>query len=651
MAFVWKHNIHIWNNGTISAITKDGGVDKLYGVTDWVYEEEVMGPNALWFSPDGEYIAFLSFDDSQVPLYTVTYYMNNHKWPQAYPKELDIRYPKPGYPNPIVKAGLFKVSNPGTIIDIPLSTAWPADDIVVGEVAWVTGSHEHLILRCFNRVQNRDKHILYQVGSNSAQIVRERDGTDGWISNTKAIRYVGEVETPNNTGNYYLDLSDQDGWSHIYLYPVKGGKPVQVTSGNWEVRSVSRVEKKTGLVHYLSSEQHPTQSHLYTVSMTTLERTLTVNNTKAAFFDATFSTRGDYFVLSYLGPNVPYQEVYATNSTREPLRILEDNADLVSRLHEYALPTSKFFDMPHPSGFNLSARLIFPPNFSPDKKYPILLTPYGGPGSQEVRHTFGTVSYPSYLSSDPQLEYVTFTVDNRGTGWRGRRFRNTLAGAMGTVDADDQIWAAQKLAADNPWVDAAHIGIWGWSNGGYLSAKVVEKGSDIISFAAATAPTSDCRLYDSIYAERYMGMPQDNADVYDRAAIRNATGFKNIAGRVLIQHGTGDDNVHFAHTAALFDTLVGAGVPPEKVQATFFTDSDHGIRYNRANEYLFKQLTRLLREEKDRVPAKAKKYRMDPESEPKEVEEKPLGTKPNILQDPQYTARFRMGGMPDLIMS
>jgi dipeptidyl-peptidase-4 len=632
-------------------VTQDGTADKLHGVTDWVYEEEVMGPNALWFSPDGEYLAFLSFDDSKVPLYTVPYYMNKKKWPQAYPKELDIRYPKPGYPNPIVKAGLIKVSRPGAVTDIPLSRAWPADNIVVGEVAWITGSHERLILRCFNRIQNRDKHILYEVGSGSTQIVRERDGTDGWISNTKAIKYVGEIKTPNGTADYYLDVSDQDGWNHIYLYPVREGKPVQVTSGNWEVRTVSQIDKKNSMVHYVSTEEHPTQSNLYTVSLATFERKLTVNSTKgkSAFIDASFSPGGSYFVLSYLGPNVPYQEVYATNSTEEPVRILEDNSDVLSRLRDFALPSSKFFDMAHPSGFNLSARLIFPPNFSPDKKYPVLLTPYGGPSSQEVKRTFGAVSYPSYLASDPSLEYVTFTVDNRGTGWRGRRFRNAISRAMGVVDADDQIWAARRLVAENAWADAAHVGIWGWSNGGYLSAKVVERGSDAISFAAATAPTSDCRLYDSVYAERYMGLPRDNPDVYDRAAIRNATGFKNIAGRVLIQHGTGDDNVHFAHTAALFDTLVGAGVGPDKVQATFFTDSDHGIRYNRASEYLFKQLTRLLREEKDRLPAK-KMYTADPELEPGEADEKPPKTLPNVLQETQYAARFQMGGAFEAIL-
>jgi dipeptidyl-peptidase-4 len=550
----------------------------------------------------------------------VPYYMNNKKIAPLYPRELKIRYPKVGSTNPRVKARVIKVSNPKEIIEVPLSSTFAPDNLIIGEFAWLTDAHERFVLRCFNRIQNMDKHLVFDIETKTAKVVRERDGSDCWIDNKKSIKYVGPINSDTNKlaktapyvnstkESYYVDVSDEDGWMHLYLYPTTGGKPKQLTSGKWEVRKIQNVDGKRGMVYFSSSERHPTESHVYSINLSTGEKKpLTNSVTEAGYWDASFSAQGKYYVLSYEGPNVPYQELYWYNSTEKPIRVISDNSRLTSRLNEFDLPRIQYFDLPHPSGHNLSAMLRLPPSFSPEKKYPVLLTPYGGPTSQEVHKRFDSPGWGSYISSDPELEYITYTVDNRGTGQRGRKFRCYMHKNMGVVDAEDQIWAATELAK-YPWVDSKRIGIWGWSNGGYLSAKVVEANSGIISLGLITAPTSDMRLYDSMFTERYMGItPQDNA-AYDRAAVRNATGFKNIAGGVLIQHGTGDDNVHYQHTATMVDTLIGQGVPPEKLQIMPFTDSDHSINYNNQNTFLYKQLTKRLYEEKMRVVGRQERH-------------------------------------------
>jgi dipeptidyl-peptidase 4 len=641
--------MYIWNNGKVTKVTSNGGSSISNGVPDWVYEEEVIeGRSAQWFSPDGEYIVFLSFDDAQIPIYSVPYYMDDHQFPMAYTRQLNIKYPKPGYKNPIVKAYLFKVSDPSKLVEIPLDKAFPIDDSVIGEIAWLTDGHEKLIIRCFNRVQDRDKYLLYEVSSGASKIVRERDGDGGWLDNTKAIHYVGNLGNSSAPNGFYIDLSDKDGWTHIYVYPVDGGDPKQLTSGQWEIRNINSVDKKSGMIFYTSSEHHPTESHIYSVSLITGQKKPLTNPTEAAHWEASFSSNAEYVVLSYLGPNVPYQELYLTNATgpnAQPIRVLEDNAALVTRLKQFALPKTQYMDLAHPSGVKLSAVLRLPPNFAEDKKYPVLLTPYGGPGSQQVRKTFTPPGWQEYVSSDPELEYVTYTVDNRGTGQRGRSFRNFLYKASGTVDVEDQIWAAQELAKQS-WVDKDHIGIWGWSNGGYLTLKVVEKGSDIFSFGIATAPTVDDRLYDSIYSERYLGDPAKNKAVWDRAAIRNVTGFKNIAGSVLIQHGTGDDNVHFAHTLGFLDILMAGGVPPEKYQVQPFTDSDHNIRYNKDSEFMYRQLTKKLFDEKNRKPA-VEKHQWEVTSDGMKAEEwvkRVQESKNELMDEPILKSRWKTSG-------
>lgn len=635
LAFVRNNNIYIWQNGNITQITYDGGVNRFNGVPDWVYEEEVLSDrSAMWFSPDGKYLAFLSFNEAKVPTYDVPFYETGQPFSPAYPAEHKIRYPKTGYPNPLVDVKIIDLTNiqdrRNRVKTLNLGMYEPTD-LVVGAVQWITDGHSKLIIRGFNRQQDHSKWAIYDLESGTTSVVRSRDGSDGWLENDGAIKFAGKVKSPQiQPGKeFYLDLSDVTGWQHMYLWPTDGLGNIALTQGNWEVREIVHLDRARGIVYFTSSERHPTDSHLYSLNIETGVKTAMVNNQVSGWWSASFSKDGNYYVLNYDGPNVPYQELYSISSST-PLRTLANNEELISLLSEYDLPHITYFDLIHPSGYNLSAALRWPANFDPTKKYPVLLTPYGGPGSQQVSKQMMPLNWNAYIASDPELQFATFTVDNRGTGSRGRAFRNTVARQLGKLEAEDQVWAAEQLAQHYDWVDANHVGIWGWSygmcideilyvgsavitnksTGGYLSAKTVEVGSPVIKYGMSTAPLQDWRFYDSIYTERYMGLLPSNSSStyypnstnnYYQASVHNTAGFKNIAGKFLIQHGTGDDNVHFQNTAALVDLMVKNGVSPEKFEAQLFTDSDHNIQHDNANVWLYRQLSGFLLNEKRRV--------------------------------------------------
>ncbi len=606
IAFVRGNDLYLSKNGTISRITDDGGPDLFHGVPDWVYEEEIFGARStFWFSPDGEALAYLSFNETGVETFTVEYYMDNQKIAPVYPHELDLRYPKVGTTNPTVSLTILHVESEEQM-QVPIEVYEPTN-LIIGELAWVTSEHGSLIYRAFNRVQDHSTHVRVDVGKEVAShVIHERDGTDGWLDNNIAIQYVGPVGSSNDTsdgfsGDYYVDLSDESGWQHIYLYSVDGSTASALTSGEWEVASVLKVDTKRQLIYFLSTEGDSTERHLYSISYATKEKKALVDDTVPAYWGASFSSGGGYYILSYRGPDVPYQELYAANDTRTPIRIITSNEVLWNKLQGYKLPNLTYFTLEHPDGYSLNVLEQLPPNFDPKKKYPVLFTPYGGPGSQEIAKAYAAPGWSAYISSDPELQYITYTVDNRGTGFKGRAFRSLVASHLGEYEAQDQVWAARELAARHPYVDAGHVGIFGWSYGGYLASKVVELDSGAFTLGLIVAPVTDWRFYDSMYTERYMKTSQANPGGYNATAVRAVDGFRNIAGGFAVLHGLGDDNVHYQNTAALIDLLVGAGVPPQKMEWRAFTDSDHGIGYNGANTYLYKYLTSLLYREKLRT--------------------------------------------------
>ncbi|KAF2456074.1 dipeptidyl peptidase IV N-terminal region-domain-containing protein [Lineolata rhizophorae] len=602
IAFVRDNDMYLWKSGEITRVTYDGSENKFNGVPDWVYEEEILGDRfSLWFSPDGEFIAYLSFDETGVPTFTVDYYMDNQEIAPKYPYEWDIRYPKVGETNPTVE---FNIVNVETLENTtaPIE-AFPEDELIIGEVAWVTDDHSHVIYRTFNRVQDLSKHVVVDVEAGSASIVRERDGTDGWIDNMLMMTYVGALGSngtyANSSTTYYLDVSDESGWRHLYLYPVTGGSPIALTEGEWEILSILKIDQTRGLVYYTSTEAHSTESHLYSVSFETGAKKALVDDSVPAYWTASFSNGGGYYILSYYGPDVPYQELYAINSTT-PLQVITSNEDVYNEIQTYNLPKISYFEITNPDGYTLNVMERLPATFDSSKKYPVLFYPYGGPGAQMVDKRFEALTWSAYLASDPDLEFILYVIDNRGMENQGRAFRTAVASRLGSIEVDDQIYCAQELLAQNAWMDASHMAFMGKSYGGYLTAKVIEADTGVFTYGMIVSPVSDWRFYDSMYTERYMKLLSTNADGYNASAVRDPAGFHSAAGGVLVQHGTGDDNVHFQHSAVLVDLLVGAGVSPEKLQVQWFTDSDHSLTYNGASLFAVRQLTMKLWEEKNR---------------------------------------------------
>lgn len=543
IAFVRGNNIYLRAaDGKIDQITTNGSPDMFNGVPDWVYEEEIIGDRfSLWFSPDGKYVAYLSFDETGVQTYRIPYYMDHQKVAPTYPRELELRYPKVGSTNPKVQLHLLDIAAKKAS---QLKIDGFGQESIIGELSWVTDSHKKFVYRVFNRVQDKEKHVTVDVEAQTSKVVRERDATDGWLENTLSIQFVGKLKGSCNR-TYYVDVSDHTGWMHIYLYPVDtadtadAGKEIALTKGDWEVREILKVDTNRQLVYYTATKRHSTESHIYSVSYKT-RKTVALVDEAPAVWSASFSSEAGYHILSYQGPDVPYQELYSVNSTK-PIKTLVDNADFYNQIDEYSLPNITFFELEHPDGFSLNVKQILPPKFDPSKKYPVLFNPYGGPNSQSVSKTFTNLGWQAYIASEPELEFVVYVVDNRGTALKGRKFRSVVTKQLGKLEAQDQVWAMKELQKKNSFLDADKAGMWGWSFGGYLTSKTVETDSGAFTFGLITAPVTDWRFYDSMYTERYMKDLKSNEGGYNETAVRKTAGFKNIKYFSALTHGLGDD--------------------------------------------------------------------------------------------------------------
>ena len=361
---------------------------------------------------------------TQVPTYQVPYYMAHGSIAPAYPEYLELRYPKAGQTNPSITFHILDMSNlaegPKTIND----DAYPADDLIIGEVAWVTDDHSQVIFRAFNRVQDQEKLVLVNTESASSSVVRTRNAAPGWIDDNLAVQYIPGTDS-------YVDLSDESGWNHIYLYPANGSKPLALTSGEWEVTAILSINTETRIVYYQSTQRDSTERHIYSVSLDGTNKKALVDDTVPGYWTASFSAGSGYYILSYSGPNLPHQELYSVNDTTTAIKTINDNAKLNKALSVYSLPNVTWTTIDHPDGYSFNVMQRLPPSFDPSKKYPVVFDIYGGPGSQQTAKTFRQVDFRAYLASDPQLEYIILSVDNRGTGYKGRQFRTAVASQLG----------------------------------------------------------------------------------------------------------------------------------------------------------------------------------------------------------------------------
>lgn len=589
VGFVRDNDLYIrfTNNNEVRRVTTDGGANYFYGRPDWVYEEEVLGGDtAFWWSQDGNYIAYFRTNDTAVPEYPVQYFISKPKGSQgdaqnSYPEELLMKYPKAGAPNPVVDL-FFYDADRGDTFEVNIDGGFEDDDRLITEVIWA-GSK--VIVKETNRISDMLRVVLVDVTTRTGKTVRtvdvdELDG--GWFEISQKTQYIPADPAKGRPNDGYIDTIIYENRDHLaYFTPLDNSDPVMLTKGDWEVESApSAVDLDRNLVYFVATKESSIQRHVYYVKLDGTGMESVTDTTQEGYYSASFSSGAGYCLINYQGPGVPWQKVISTPSN--PVKyehLVEDNKPLADRAKKYELPINIYGTL-DVDGAQLNYVERRPPHFNPKKKYPVLFFQYSGPGSQTVTKKFN-VDFQANIAS---LGYIVVTVDGRGTGFIGRKNRVIVRGQLGHWESHDQIAAAQHWASQS-YVDASRIAIWGWSFGGYMTLKTLEQDAGrTFSYGMAVAPVTDWRYYDSVYTERYMKTPQENAEGYDGTAVSNATALaQNV--RFLVMHGTGDDNVHVQNTYTLLDKLDQAGV--ENYDVHVFPDSDHSIYFHNANRIVY----------------------------------------------------------------
>ncbi|KAF5026297.1 hypothetical protein F66182_1619 [Fusarium sp. NRRL 66182] len=600
VSFTQDNNLYIRrlaDKKNVVQITKDGGPEYFYGIPDWVYEEEVFsGRSATWWSDDGKYLAFLRTNETGVPEFPVQFFIKRpsgtkpEKGEEAYPEVEQIKYPKAGAHNPVVDLLFYDVAKKD-VFSVDIDGAFANDDRIINNLLWA-GSKA--IVKETNRVSDILKVVLVDVVSRKGKTVNTIDVDEidgGWFEISHKTKYIPADPENGRHHDGYVDSYLHKGYEHLaYFTPLDNPEPIMLTAGEWEVADApSAVDLANNLVYFTAAKESSIQRHVYSVKLdgTGLEA-LTDPETEA-YYEASFSKGSGFVLLSYRGPKVPTQKVISTpSSVFSYERVIEDNAELAARARRHELPVLRYGELDLDAGVKVNYVERHPPHFDPKKKYPVLFQQYSGPGSQSVTKKFA-VDFQSYVAS--ALGYVVVTVDPRGTGFLGRKHRVLVRSQLGVVEAQDHIAAAAAWAS-LPYVDPERIAIWGWSYGGFTTLKTLEQDAGrTFSYGMAVAPVTDWRFYDSIYTERYMRTPQDNADGYDISRISNATA---LAGnkRFLLMHGVADDNVHFQNSLTLLDELDLAGV--ENYDVHVFPDSDHSIYFHNGNRIVYDKLRNWL---------------------------------------------------------
>ncbi|KAF4583251.1 dipeptidyl aminopeptidase [Ophiocordyceps camponoti-floridani] len=607
LSFTLDNDIYIRNNDShAERITSDGGPDYFYGVPDWVYEEEVLsGRTASWWSDDGRYVAFLRTNETAVQQYPIEYYISrpSGKIPEpglgGYPDTRYIKYPKPGSPNPIVDILFYDTVAKGAPFSIPAPDGFPDADRIVAYLLWA--GKGRVLVKQTNRVGNHQRTLLIDVANKTARVVYDVNATrldGGWIDVASKAVFVPADEKKARPHDGYIDTVIHKGYNHLaYFSPLDSPEPsVMLTSGDWEVVDAPEaVDLDKNLVYFVAARESSTQRHVYSVKLTGSEMDPLTPIDEAAYYQASFSSRAGFALLSNQGPGVPVQRLVSTASAPPDAKfpasglVVEDNAELASRVESHALPRINRGVMDIGGGISLNYVERLPVDLDRSVQHPVLFHQYSGPGSQSVDYRFA-VDFQTYVASS--LGYIVVTVDARGTGFRGRAHRNVVYSQLGLVEASDHALFAAAYARNNKHVDPSRLAIWGWSYGGFQTLKTLEQDAGkTFSYGLAVAPVTDWRLYDSIYTERYMLTPQMNAAGYDSSAVANASALgENV--RFLVMHGTADDNVHFQNSLRLLDKLNLAGVRNYDVHV--FPDSDHSISFDGATRMVHDRLSTWL---------------------------------------------------------
>ncbi len=573
VAFVRGNNLFFTDLASMkeTQVTSDGKFNGIInGSTDWVYEEEFGFAQAFYWSPDGQKIAFHKFDESGVNEY------NMQKWDDkaVYPNDYRFKYPKAGEDNSKVEVYIYNLAD-GKKVKADVGSE---DDIYIPRVMWTKNSNL-LSVRKMNRLQNKLEifHVDASTGKGNAVLTEE---SETFVD----INYADDL-TYLNDGKHFVRTSEKSGFKHIYMHYMDGSLARQITQGDWEVTQFVGYDEGEDDFYYISTEVSPLERHFYSINGKgkKMRRLSAGQGTHSVNMSPDFKMYINYY------SNISTPTVVTLHQTKknELVKILEKNEKLQETVKEYGLTDTELFDFQTSDGLKLYGWMIKPADFDETKKYPVLMFVYGGPGSQSVTDSWGgrNAYWHQMLA---QKGYIVACVDNRGTDGRGVAFKKSTYANLGKYEIQDQMEAA-KFLGEKSWVDESRIGIWGWSYGGYMSSLAMTLGADVFKAGIAVAPVSNWRFYDSIYTERFLKRPQENAKGYDDYSP--VTHADKLKGNYLLIHGTGDDNVHFQNAIAMQNALIAND---KQFQSFYYPNRNHGIYGGNTRNHLYNMMTNFI---------------------------------------------------------
>ncbi|XP_060113249.1 prolyl endopeptidase FAP isoform X2 [Heteronotia binoei] len=593
LAYVYQNNIYLKQDPRDPPIqiTTNGKQNEIFnGIPDWVYEEEMLAVKyALWWSPNGKNVAYIQFNDTNIPIIEYSYYGVDQ-----YPRKITIPYPKAGAQNPSVKVFVIDTTNP----DVFGSKEVPAPAVIASSehyVTWITWVTDNRIgVQWLKRVQNfsvlaicdyNDRSRSWMCPENRQHIEKSQTGWAGGF-------FVSAPYFTSDAISYYKIFSDKNGYKHIHYVKDSVENAVPITSGSWEAIYIYKVTDDAVFFSSNEFEGYPGRRNIYKINLQTnppTKQCITCNLRKerCQYYAARFSYNANYYALLCYGPGIPISTLYDGRYDRE-IKVLEDNMQLELDLQRISMPTEEINKL-EVDNFTIWYKMILPPRFDKSKKYPLLIQVYGGPCSQNVKHTFG-ITWITYLASKEGI--VVALLDGRGTAFQGDKMLYAVYRKLGVYEVEDQISAVRKFI-DMGFTDEKRIAIWGWSYGGYVASLALGSGTGVFRCGIAVAPVSSWEYYASIYTERFMGLPtkSDNLEHYKNSTVMaRAENFHNVD--YLLIHGTADDNVHFQNSAQISKALVDAQVD---FQAMWYTDQNHAIP-GASLKHLYIHMTHFLKQ-------------------------------------------------------
>jgi len=568
VAYVFENNIYYRNlaSGKVTQVTTDGKKNEIInGVTDWVYEEEFAFVRAFEWNTTGTKIAYIRFDEKNVPEFSMDVYGS-----KLYQTQTVFKYPKAGEENAEVSLHIYDIaSNKKSAITLP-------EYYYIPRIEW-TNDANVLSTQLLNRHQNNLNLVFVNATDLSSKTVLT-DTDKAYVDVTDNLTFL------NN--NSFIWTSEKDGYNHIYHYNKTGKLINQVTNGDWEVTNYYGFNEKKGIAYYQSVENGSTNRDVYAININGKGKKRL--SSKTGTNNATFSKSFAYYINTFSNSTTPNEFTLNNSKTGKVLKNIKNNKTLQDKVAGYAFAPKEFSTI-NVNGNDLNMWMIKPINFDATKKYPVFMYQYSGPGSQQVANKWNSAN-DYWFQMLAQQGYITICIDGRGTGFKGRDFKKVTQKELGKFEVEDQIAAAKKLG-QRTYIDGDRIGIFGWSYGGFMSSNCLFQGADTFKMAIAVAPVTSWRFYDTVYTERYMQTPQENASGYDNNSPMSHV--NKLKGKFLLIHGSSDDNVHVQNTMRMVEALIQAD---KQFDWMIYPDKNHGIYGGNTRLHLYKKMTNFIKE-------------------------------------------------------